>query len=480
MDAADEPYDFLTWHSNAPVVKDEKKEKKKLKKLEKEAKEKTAKLKSKDKKSTSKKDSKKKRRSRSSDDEDKNSDDDDSEDEESAVKVTKSSKKKATAAAAASAKSAGSDSESSASDSSSSDESDDPDTQPPPKSKKKKHKKKKSSKAGADDEDAEAEAPENEDGAEGSEKSSTKKKEKKEGPGRKGEFGIWIGNLSFLTTEKSLRHFFRNVGADITRVNMPSGSGYNKKGNKGFAYVDFASTEAQTNAIKLSESDLDGRKVLIKSSKSFEGRPAVSKGALQEKAAKQKHPVSPTLFVGNLSFQTTREGLQKLFEDCGEIRKVRLATFEDSGKCKGFGYIDFMSPESATSALTNPKKHSLDNRKLNIEYASAEATLKGNPREYRKHKRDEEDAAAIARGEIPASHKQEGMAGAEATDAAAAAEEERRKFNAEQKAKRQRRQPGDAPAPKKLQGHQRPGFALANAQRATQGIVEFKGNKVTF
>jgi RNA recognition motif-containing protein len=138
-----------------------------------------------------------------------------------------------------------------------------------------------------------------------------------------------------LTTDKALRHFFRNVGAEITRVNMPTGSGYNKKGNKGFAYVDFSSAEGQEAAIKLSESELDGRKVLIKSSKSFEGRPAVSKAAAQEKSLKQKHAVSPTLFVGNLSFQSTREGLQKLFEDCGEIRKVRLATFEDSGKCKG-------------------------------------------------------------------------------------------------------------------------------------------------
>ncbi|KAF9183717.1 hypothetical protein BGZ51_000781 [Haplosporangium sp. Z 767] len=469
MDVVDEPYDFMTWHADAPVVKDEKKEKKKLKKLNKEAKEKTLKTFKKESKSKKTKKSKKAARDDSSDS--------DNESDKEETTTTKSSKKKAHVTAPP----AKSDSDSS-SDSSSSEDEDDPDTQPPPKSKKKKPRKKKSKKKAGDDgddEDDEAEAPENEDGdgVDGSnkEKKDKKKKEKSEGPGRKGEYGIWIGNLSFLTTEKALRHFFRNVGADITRVNMPTGSGYNKKGNKGFAYVDFSTSEGQIEAIKLSEKELDGRKVLIKSSKSFEGRPAVSKTALQEKSLKQKHAVSPTLFVGNLSFQTTREGLQKLFEDCGEIRKVRLATFEDSGKCKGFAYIDYMNPESATSALTNPTKHFLDGRKLNIEYASAEATLKGNPREYRKHKRDEEDAAAIARGEIPPSQK-------EAHDEAAAAdaaEEERKKFNAEQKAKRQRRQPGDAPA-KKLQGHQRPGFALANAQRASQGIVEFKGNKVTF
>ncbi|KAG0300649.1 hypothetical protein BGZ98_009019 [Dissophora globulifera] len=479
MEPADEPYDFLTWHSNAPVVKDEKKEKKKLKKLEKEAKSKADK--------GSRKEGKKRKRKDSSDEEES-----DSEHEE--VKKDKKSLKASKAPTSAAP-------DSDSADSSSSDESDDPDTQPPPKSKRKKPKKKskkKKANAGDEDDDDEARAPENDDDDDGGnsdgengdggddkkkkrkDKKTKEKGDKKDGPGRKGEYGIWIGNLSFLTTEKALRHFFRNVGADITRVNMPTGSGYNKKGNKGFAYVDFASSEAQANAIKLSESELDGRKTLIKSSKSFEGRPALSKAAVQEKSLKQKHAVSATLFVGNLSFQTTREGLQKLFEDCGEIRKVRLATFEDSGKCKGFGYIDYMAPESATAALTNPQKHFLDGRKLNIEYASAEATLKGNPREYRKHKRDEEEAAAIARGEIPASHKEDSKGGDADDAAAAAAAEERRNFNAEQKAKRQRRQPGDGAAPKKLQGHQRPGFALATAQRQSQGIVEFKGNKVTF
>ncbi|KAG0034883.1 hypothetical protein BGZ82_005573 [Podila clonocystis] len=459
MEAGDEPYDFLTWHSNAPELKDEKAEKKKEKKMKKEEEKKS---KSKESKSSKKKASKK----AASDSEDSESEDEKSKKKKSLKKTSEKKKKPAQ--------------KSNSSDSSSSEESDDPDTQPPPKSKKKKNKKKKTKKANFDgdndDDDDEVAAPENADGEEGETAASgeKKKKEKKDGPGRKGEFGIWIGNLSFLTTDKSLRHFFRTAG-EITRVNMPSGSGYNKKGNKGFAYVDFASAEAQTKAIALSEQELDGRKVLIKSSKSYEGRPMVTKTSVHEKSMKQKHAVSPTLFIGNLSFQTTRESLQQLFADVGEIRKVRLATFEDSGKCKGFAYVDYMAPESATAALTDPKKHFLDGRKLNLEYASAEATLKGNPREYRKRKREEADAEAIARGEVPPSQRED----AEQEAAAAAAEEERRAFNAEQKAKRQRRAPGEAPV-KKMQGHQRPGFALANAQRATQGIVEFKGNKVTF
>ncbi|KAF9985957.1 hypothetical protein BGZ65_009291 [Modicella reniformis] len=457
---ADEPYDFLNWHNNVSVIKDEKKEKKRLKKPDKEVKETAAKAAEKESsgsKSTNDRNKKRKKSAQSDDESDESDKDTDGDDDQKRTMVPESS---------------------------SSEDSDDPDTQPPPKSKRKKVRKNKNKVTSDNDgSDEEAEAPEVEhgdvdedDGSKKKKKKKTKqeiKGEKKEARSQKGEFGIWIGNLSYLTTEKALKHFFRNIGAQVTRVNL---SGSTKRGgkfqNKGFAYVDFATTEAQENAIKLSESELDGRKVLIKSSKSFKGRPAVSKAMLQEKSLQQKHPVSSTLFVGNLSFQTTKEGLQKLFEECGEIRKVRLATFQDTGKCKGFAYIDYMSPEFATKALTDPVKRFFEGRKLNIEYASAEATLRGNPREYRKHKREEEATTGTnATGGDNAT--------TEVTATADEEEEERRRFNAEQKAKRQRRQPGEGPT-KKLQGHQRPGFALATAQRASQGIVEFKGSKITF
>lgn len=99
-------------------------------------------------------------------------------------------------------------------------------------------------------------------------------------------------------------------------------------------------------AVAKSESDLNGRALLIKDSKNYEktGRPkrdpvegeeADGGKAGDRIAKKQKNPPSPTVFVGNLSFNTTREAIQQQFEPCGRIRKVRLATFQDTGKCKG-------------------------------------------------------------------------------------------------------------------------------------------------
>ena len=62
----------------------------------------------------------------------------------------------------------------------------------------------------------------------------------------------------------------------------------------------------------------------------------------------QKQPPGPTLFFDNLGFETTQESIRELLEshrakdpaggadtDTKWIRKIRLGTFEDSGKCKG-------------------------------------------------------------------------------------------------------------------------------------------------
>lgn len=178
---------------------------------------------------------------------------------------------------------------------------------------------------------------------------------KGEEAGKRSDYGVWIGNLSFKTSKDSLRRFLLDRGGidetSITRTNLPVD--HNTKQNKGFAYVDFT-TEAVLNiALTCSEKLLDGRKVLIKNAKSFEGRPAKTKA--EEDAAKNgnvstKAP-SKRIFVGNLSFDITKDELAEHFAQAGVVEDVFLATFEDSGKCKGFGWVTFADVEAAEKAV---------------------------------------------------------------------------------------------------------------------------------
>ncbi|KAI8057285.1 hypothetical protein BDF22DRAFT_670570 [Syncephalis plumigaleata] len=201
---------------------------------------------------------------------------------------------------------------------------------------------------------------------------------------KRSEHGIWIGNLSYATNAKMLQGFFDSCGKP-TRVHLPC----SRPGmNRGFAYIDFETIEEVNSAIALSETLLDGRKVLIKNARDFakniptnedEGTGKATARPRGNQRLRQANPPAATLFVGNLPFSTVKSDLERLFSPFGKLHKVRLMTFEDSGKCKGFAYIDYANLESAKAAVESPKSHYLEGRVLRVEYGSEEAVKRGAP-----------------------------------------------------------------------------------------------------
>ena len=164
-------------------------------------------------------------------------------------------------------------------------------------------------------------------------------------------YSIWIGNLPFFVTKNELQRFltgdtnFTVDEADITRIHLPLSS--EKRGpkpqNKGFAYVDFVNATSQEMALQLSEKLLLGRRVLIKNGKNFEGRP--DKPQQEPQVSRSKR-----VFLGNLGFDTTKDSLEEHFRACGPLEDIHIATFEDSGKCKGYAWINFGGTSSAAAA----------------------------------------------------------------------------------------------------------------------------------
>jgi len=75
------------------------------------------------------------------------------------------------------------------------------------------------------------------------------------------------------------------------------------------------------------------------------------------------------LFVGNLSFQTTESELQALFEQFGEITRVQIMTDRDTGRSRGFAFVEMTSDEAAAKAIEALNGKDLGGRALNVNEA---------------------------------------------------------------------------------------------------------------
>ena len=86
------------------------------------------------------------------------------------------------------------------------------------------------------------------------------------------------------------------------------------------------------------------------------------------------------LFVGNMSFQTTESDLRSMFEPFGEITRIQLMTDRDTGRARGFGFVDMANDEEAAKAITALNGKELDGRALNVNEARPKTERSGGQR----------------------------------------------------------------------------------------------------
>jgi len=79
--------------------------------------------------------------------------------------------------------------------------------------------------------------------------------------------------------------------------------------------------------------------------------------------------MSTNLYVGNLSFSTTSSDLQTLFGRHGEVTKAQVISDRETGRSRGFGFVEMKTDEEAKSAIDALDGHSLDGRNLTVNVA---------------------------------------------------------------------------------------------------------------
>jgi len=75
------------------------------------------------------------------------------------------------------------------------------------------------------------------------------------------------------------------------------------------------------------------------------------------------------LFVGNLNFQTTEADLRALFEQFGEISRIQVMTDRETGRSRGFGFVEMADDDAAAQAIAALNGKEVDGRALNVNEA---------------------------------------------------------------------------------------------------------------
>jgi cold-inducible RNA-binding protein len=79
--------------------------------------------------------------------------------------------------------------------------------------------------------------------------------------------------------------------------------------------------------------------------------------------------MSNNLYVGNLSFDTTTADLEGKFASFGTVTKAQVIADRDSGRSRGFGFVEMSSTEEANAAITGLNGQNLDGRDLTVSVA---------------------------------------------------------------------------------------------------------------
>lgn len=166
---------------------------------------------------------------------------------------------------------------------------------------------------------------------------------------------MFVGGLSWETTEDGLRGYFSKYGEISDSVVMRDSS---TGRSRGFGFVTFTNTSA-TAAVLAETHTLDGKTIDPKLAVPREHKPSPLGSDFRTKK----------LFVGGVAPTTTDDLLKRYFEKYGKVVEALLMTDRDTGRPRGFGFVTFES-EDAADAACEQKFHEIDGKPVRTHFNS--------------------------------------------------------------------------------------------------------------
>uniref|UniRef100_S4RUR6 Heterogeneous nuclear ribonucleoprotein A0 n=1 Tax=Petromyzon marinus TaxID=7757 RepID=S4RUR6_PETMA len=180
---------------------------------------------------------------------------------------------------------------------------------------------------------------------------------------------LFIGGLSFETTEESMQKHFEQWGTLTDCVVMRDP---HTKRSRGFGFVTYMSAEEVDAAMEVRPHHLDGRVV--------EAKRAISR---EDSLKPGAHLKVKKIFVGGIKDNTDEDHLRDYFSEYGMVESVDVMEDRQSGKKRGFGFVTF-SDHDAVDKVVVQKYHTINGHKAEVRKALSKQemnSLGGDPRQ---------------------------------------------------------------------------------------------------
>ena len=93
------------------------------------------------------------------------------------------------------------------------------------------------------------------------------------------------------------------------------------------------------------------------------------------------------MYVSNLSFHTTDEDLRKLFTQYGTVSSAKVITDRETGRSRGFGFVEMESTKEANEAMKNLDNKEIEGRPISVTVARERENKGSSNYNYDNHKK---------------------------------------------------------------------------------------------
>jgi len=174
---------------------------------------------------------------------------------------------------------------------------------------------------------------------------------------RSNQNSIYVGNLHFTLDEPEIRAAFESFGP-IKEIKLQKDTMTGR--SKGFCFIEFENEEAGQTAINtMNGVPIAGREIKVgrphQGGTSNETQTPADQSGNVVGGIPMTQPVPPgqRIYVGSVGWDTSAYDVGTVFAAFGAIRRVTMMPNPETGKHKGFGFIEFEDPSAAQRALMN-------------------------------------------------------------------------------------------------------------------------------